>query len=303
MIVVEPYNIIDGMLTSSNIPEPDTARGEIVWSAYTAAIGDLRIVLATRLVYRAAAITTDDPVTGAAKSTPTWTVVGYTNRYRMFDQVNSSQSVKTSPLIVEITSPKGFNSAAIFNATGVTSVRYQVHSSTGALVYDRTIDAIDNSARVDYWHYFFEPVRQRYEFFVTDIPRSADSKLTCTVTGDSTVSVGTLVIGVAQSLGVTCYGSSFRVVNLSKPVENEFGDLVLTVRPNYKLVDYDVRVDKGDLNFAYNKLKQLINKPCVWSGTGDDEDATTVYGYHVDSQINIDQPSLCTATFKVRELV
>ena len=303
MIVVKPFDIIGGLLTSSSIPEPDASAGEVAWTPYTANIGDLRILTSTHLVYQAVAATSDNPAVGAAKPVPTWIIAGYTNKYRMFDQVNSSKSTSASPLTVEITSASGFNSAAIFNASGVTSVRYQVHSSTGVLVYDRTIDAVDNSSRVDYWHYFFEPVVQRFNFFVNDMPRAADCKLTVTVTGDTTISIGTLVIGKSLKLGVACYGTSFQYVNLSRLDENDFGDLVLTKRRKYKLIDYDVRTDRGRLNFVVNQLSQLVDIPCVWAGTDDSDDPTVVYGYYINWQQNIDQPTKCTATFKIRELV
>lgn len=303
MIVVEPFDIIGGLLTSSNIPEPDASVGEIAWSAYTSKIGDLRILTSTHLVYRAAAATTDAPDVGAAEAVPTWVVVGYTNKYRMFDQVNSSKSTRASPLTVEITSPKGFNSAAIFNATGVTSVRYQVYSASNTLVYDRTLEAIDNSARTNWYDWLFAPVIQRYKFFVNDIPRAANQRLVVTVSGAGTVGVGTLVIGKSLSLGVACYGTSFRYVNLSRVDENEFGDLVLTPRRKYKLIDFDVRTEKRLLDFTVNQLSMLVDKPCVWAGTSAEDDATAVFGYYVDWQQNIDQPTKCTATFKIRELV
>lgn len=303
MIVVEPFDIIGGLLTSSNIPEPDASAGEVAWTSYTAAVGDLRILTSTHLVYKAAAVTTDSPDVGAAKPVPTWVIVGYTNKYRMFDQVNSSKSTRSSPLTVEITSPKGFNSAAIFNATGVTSVRYQVYSSLGVMVYDKTLDAVDNSARDNWYDWLFSPVIQRYKFFVNDIPRASNQRLVVTVSGAGTVGVGTLVIGKALNLGVACYGTSFRYVNLSRVDENEFGDLVLTPRRKYKLIDFDVRTDKELLDYTVNELSALVDKPCVWAGTSEPDDATAVFGYYVDWQQNIDTPSKCSATFKIRELV
>lgn len=303
MIVVEPFDIIGGLLTESNIPEPDAAAGEVVWSAYTSAVGDLRILTSTHLVYKAAAITTDAPDVGAAKAVPTWVIVGYTNRYRMFDQVNSSQSTKASPLTVEITSESGFDCAAIFNATGVTSVRYQVYSASGMLRYDKTLQAIDNSARNNWYSWLFEPIKQRYNFFVSDIPRAANQKIVVTISVSGTLNVGTLVIGKAVKLGTACYGTSFRYVNLTRVDENDFGDLVITPRRKYKLIDFDVRTEKDDLNFTVNQLSQLVDKPCVWSGTNATDDPTTVFGYYVDWQQNIDSPVKCTATFKIRELV
>jgi hypothetical protein len=304
MIVVEPFDVIGGLLTSSSIPEPDASVGEVEWSAGTLTLGTRRIVIATHKLYEVvAASTTDDPVTGAAKAVPTWLEVSPTNRYRMFDQANSSQSSSASTITVEITSAKGFDSAAIFNATGVTSVRYQVHSQLGALVYDKTLQAIDNSMRTDWLKWLFSPVIQRFKFFVNDIPRAANQKLTVTVSGSGAVGVGSLVVGKALNLGVTCYGSSFRYINLSKVDENDFGDLTITPKRKYKLVDYDVRTDKSRLDFVVNTLSGLVDKPCVWAGTNDSDDPTVVFGYYVNWQQNIDSPVKCTATFQIRELV
>jgi hypothetical protein len=247
--------------------------------------------------------TTDQPDVGAAKAVPTWIEVSYTNKYRMFDQVNSSQSTDASPLVVEITPEKGFNSAAIFNATGVTSVRYQVHTAAGSLAYDKTIEAIDNSDVIDYWEYFNLPVIQRYKFFANDLPRSTGAKLTVTITGAANVSVGTLVIGNVMTLAVACYGSTgFDFIDLSRVDENDFGDLVITPRADYKLVNYDIRTDKSKIDFVVNQIKRFKGKPCVFSGTDDPDDATTVFGYVRKFQQNIDSPVKCTATIQVREI-
>lgn len=305
MIVVEPFDIIGGLLTSSSIPEPDASAGEVVWTAGTYNTGERRIMTSTHKLYEVVATpsTTDQPDVGAAKAVPTWIEVSYTNKYRMFDQVNSSQSTDASPLVVEITSTKGFNSAAIFNATGVTSTRCQVYNYLGGLVYDKTIEAVDNSARVDWLSWLYSPVIQRYKFFANDIPSAANQKLVVTITGDSNVSVGTLVIGKSLTLGVACYGSNFRLINLSRVDENDFGDLVITPRRKYKLVDYDVRTEKSKLDFVVNQVSRLVDKPCVWAGTDDTDDSTVIYGYYTDFQQNIDSPVKCTATIQVRELV
>lgn len=305
MIVVKPFDIIGGLLTSSSIPEPDASVGEVVWTAGTSTTGTRRIMTSTHYLYECVAVpsTTDAPDVGAAKAVPTWVIVSRTNRYRMFDEANSSQSTSASPLVVEITAVKGFDSAAIFNATGVTSVRYQVYSQADVLVYDKTLEAVDNSMRIDWWSWLFAPIVQRFKFFVNDIPRAANQRIVITVTGAADVSVGTLVIGKGLNLGVSCYGTSFKYINLSKVAENDFGDLTITPRRKYKLIDYDVRIDKQRIDFVVNTASSFVDIPCVWAGTDDSDDPTVVFGYYINWQQNIDTPSKCTATFQIRELV
>jgi hypothetical protein len=308
MIVIEPFDVIGGLLTSSNIPEPDAAAGEVVWAAGTYSLTEpptRRIMTTTHKLYECVAVsgTTDQPDVGASKAVKTWVEVSATNRYRMFDQVNSSQSTRATPLTVEITAAKGFDSAAIFNSTGVTSVRFQVRSQLGVLVYDRTLEAVDNSMRTDWLKWLFSPMVRRFKFFVNDMPRAANQKLTVTINGTSSVAVGSLVVGKALSLGVACYGSSFKYINGSKVDENDFGDLTITPRRKYKFVDYDVRTDRTKLDFVVNTLSGLVDKPCVWAGTNNPDDPTAVLGYYVGWQQNIDSPIKCTATFQIRELV
>jgi len=306
MRVIQPIDLINGSaLASSTIPEPDASAGEVVWVAGTLTLGTRRIVLATHKLYEVVvASTTDDPVTGAAKAVPTWIEVGYTNRFRMFDQVVGTVSTEaTAPLVVEVTPNRIATSVAAFNMTGVSEVTIVMDDPTDGEVYNKTVNLQDNSQVVDWYQYFFAPIVTRSEFIVLDLPSYSSATTTVTFDGDSVVSVGTMVMGPQLVLGVACYGTSLQLLDFSRKERDDFGNFVIVPRRTAKLVDFDIRIDKGRIGYVLRNLSALSTTPCVWVGTDSTDDDTIVYGYYRNYINTIDGPVICSATLQIEGLI
>ena len=94
MIFIEPLKIDNSNVTST-IPEPDAAQGEVEWSAGSYDLGDRVIKSSTNSVYEVVAdpSTTDDPEVGVNATPATWVYVSPTNKYKMFDTANNSQTI------------------------------------------------------------------------------------------------------------------------------------------------------------------------------------------------------------------
>jgi hypothetical protein len=246
--------------------------------------------------------TTDAPDVGAAKQVPTWVVVGPTNRYAMFDDVNDTQSVSDSPLSIEVTPAQVINGLAMFNVAGAASVNVKQVDPVDGVVYDRDIPMIDNSAIVDYYAYCFEPIALRTEFVLLDLQPYATAKIVVSAEGADDIAVGTLTMGTQIDLGIALYGTSLQLLDFSRKERNEFGSFEIVPRRTAKLVDFDVSVPKGRVGFVFNQLQALTTVPAVWVGTDENDDSTLVYGYYRDSQINISGPAYCSATIQVEGL-
>jgi hypothetical protein len=303
MRVIKPINVTPAKLTATNIPEPDTARGETQWTAGTYTTGTRRILTSTHLVYQVAAdpSTTDAPDVGAAKTVPTWVIVGPTNRYAMFDDVNDTQSIKSSPLNVEITPSQVINGLAMFNVSGASTVNVKQIDPVAGIVYNRDVAMTDNSSIVDYYAYCFEPIINRTEFVLLDLQPYGQSKVVVSATGGE-IKIGTLTMGTQIDLGIALYGTSLQLLDFSRKERNEFGSFVVVPRRTAKLVDFDVSVPKGRVGYVFNQLQSLTTVPAVWVGTDENDDSTLVYGYYRDSQINISGPVYCSATIQVEGL-
>jgi hypothetical protein len=303
MRVIKPINVTPAKLTATSIPEPDTARGEVQWTAGTYTTGTRRILTSTHLVYQVVAdpSTNDAPDVGAAKAVPTWAVVGPTNRYAMFDDVNDTQSVSGSPLNIEITPSQVVNGLAMFNVSGASTINVKQVDPVAGIVYDRDVVMTDNSTIVDYYSYCFEPMINRTEFVLLDLQPYGQSKVVVSATGGE-IAVGTLTMGTQIDLGVALYGTTLQLLDFSRKERNEFGSFVVVPRRTAKLVDFDVSVPKGRVGFVFNQLQALTTVPAVWVGTDENDDSTLVYGYYRDSQINISGPVYCSATIQVEGL-
>lgn len=303
MRVIPPVTITDSILTSSPIPEPDASVGEIEWSAYTSVIGDQRVVVSTHRIYEAVAATTDDPVAGAAKTVPTWIDIAPTNRWAMFDTVVGTQSTITSPLTIELTPAQIINTVAGFNIDGASTVDVVVNSVAEGEVYNTTIEMLDNTAVVDFYEYFFSPIINVTEFILTDLPAYSDQTITVTIDGDADIDAGVLVMGRQTSIGTALYGTNWQALDYSRKEKDDFGNFIIVERSTVDRFEYDVAVEKRLFGYTKKLLKDLSTTPCVWAGTDDTGDGTVVYGYYIDTSINLSSPSIIDATITVEGLI
>ena len=303
MRVIKPTTVTDATFTSSDIPEPDATQGEVVWTAGTYTLGEQRLVISTHTIYQVVvASTTDEPTAGAAKDVPTWVAVKPSNKWAMFDNVNGTQSIYASDLTVELTQGVINNSIASFNIGGASSVVVTVTDPIDGVVYTNTIDMVNNEAVVDYYEYFFSPIIPLGEFALTDLPAYTSATIKVEYIGDSGIEVGTLITGNALDLGVANHGTSLQLLDFSIKETDEFGNFVITPRRNSKLVDFDCTVLTSRVSYVFNTLSSLTTVPAVWLGTASTSDATLVYGYYRDSQINISGPIVSDCTIQVEGL-
>lgn len=305
MRVVRPITIDDTILTSSTIPEPDT--GETVWVPSTRLLGERRINTTTHRVYEVVAdpSTTDDPVgvnQGINANPPTWVNVGPTNKFAMFDLVNSTQSSETTSLVVDIDTGVITTSISGFSIDGATAINVTMDDPVAGVVFDRDIDMNDNSEVGGWWDYFFAPIIRASSFIILDMPIFPDATITTTVTG-STIEFGNLVVGNQITLGISNFGTSLELLDFSRKEVDEFGNTVLTPGRTSKLVNFNVTIPFSRVGYTFNQLSKLVGIPSVYVGTTESDDATLVFGPLKDFQNNFSSPTITDSTITVEGLV
>jgi len=307
MIVVKPITIIDAILDSSTIAEPDS--GETTWIAGTYNLGDQRIQIATHRIYEVVAdpSTTDDP-TGANQGInadpATWIDAGPTNKWAMFDNINSTASTEATQLVVEITPAELFNAVAGFQIFDVTDINVTVDDPVAGEVYNTDVDMVDNSEVIDWYYYFFSPIIRASSFALLDLPAYPNATMTLTVDGGSAIEFGNFIIGSQLTLGVANYGTSVQLLDYSRVETDTFGNKVVTPGRTSKLVNYNVTVLRSKVNYVFDTLSSLTGIPSVWiGGSGGTDDATLVFGYYRDFQDNISSPLITDATLTIEGVV
>jgi hypothetical protein len=305
MRVIRPQTIDDANLTSSTIAEPDA--GETVWVPATLTLGTRRINTTTHRVYEVVADpdTADDPVgvnEGINANPPTWVNVAPTNKFAMFDNINSTQSSETTSLVVEITTGLVTNSIAGFNIDGASTINVTMTDPTAGVVFDRDISMINNSQVGSWWDFFFAPIINITSFVILDMPIFPDATIKITVTG-STIDFGSLIVGSQITLGITNFGTSLQLLDFSRKETDSFGNTVVVPGRTSKLVNFNVTIQKSLVGYVFDQLTQLTGSPSVWVGTDETDDATLVFGYYRNFRNNISSPTITDATITVEGLV
>lgn len=278
MKIITPVTITDPMLIASSLPENDYP----AWNAATSyAIDDKCIYAGTHSIYqRLVAGTTPTPPNLDAEH---WIKVGPTNRWRMFDRATGTISAAANQITVTI-APGMVRALALLDVTA-NSVTVEMKDGP-TTVYSRTV-SLNTGYGVNSWDtYFFTEVVLKRTLVLTDLPPYSNGRISITINGSSTVSVGTVIAGSLFDIGRTRHGVSLGIVDYSKKNTDEFGATTVTERAYAKRMTVPVAVDDIDVDEVARRLALIRATPVVWLGSGK-YDQSVIYGFYRDWSINI----------------
>lgn len=298
MRVIKSVVTTDTILTSSNIPE-DEYPAWVSGTSYTA----LEKVIYQHKIYQRI-------VTGAGTTPPdldqiNWLDAGYTNRYRMFDNIISSVSSRTGGIEFTLTPNQVINGIALLNVNAST-VRVVMNDPIEGVVYDRTKELRSSSNVIDYYSYFFAPLINLGDLdtaIFLDLPNKPTATITVYVSsGVGLVEVGEVVYGVQSIVGRTNYGTAIGITSYSRKDTDEFGKVTVIKRKNSKYADYDIDIDNTNLAFVQRLFQDIDSVPCVFIGNPEMEELI-VYGFYKDFKATISFPTVSKCTLRVEGLV
>ena len=298
MRVIKSVVTTDTILTSSNIPE-DEYPAWVSGTSYTA----LDKVIYEHKIY-------ERIVTGTGTTTPdldqvNWLDSGYTNRYRMFDNIISSVSSRTGGIEFTLTPNQVINGIALLNINAST-VRVVMNDPIEGVVYDRTKELRSSSNVIDYYSYFFAPLINLGDLdtvIFLDLPNKPTATITVYVSsGVGLVEVGEVVYGVQSIVGRTNYGTAIGITSYSRKDTDEFGKVTVVKRKNSKYADYDIDIDNTNLAFVQRLFQDIDSVPCVFIGNPEMEELI-VYGFYKDFKATISFPTVSKCTLRVEGLL
>ena len=298
MRVIKSVVTTDAILTSSNIPEDEHP----VWVSGTSYTALDKVIYEHKIYERI--------VTGAGTTPPNldqinWLDSGYTNRYRMFDNIISSVSSRTGGIEFTLTPNQVINGIALLNVNAST-VRVVMNDPIVGVVYDRTKELRSSSNVIDYYSYFFAPLINLGDLdtaIFLDLPNKPTATITVYVSsGVGLVEVGEVVYGVQSIVGRTNYGTAIGITSYSRKDKDEFGKVTVIKRKNSKYADYDIDIDNTNLAFVQRLFQDIDSVPCVFIGNSD-MDVLIVYGFYNDFKTTISFPTVSKCTLRVEGLV
>ena len=297
MIIIQPVPVTAAMLTASNVPETDAP----AWTAGTYSLGTQRIY--DHHVYEVIVATTSArPDIGAAATPPSWLDLGATNRFKMFDQIISTQTVYAAEIDVDITPGAIINSAAFFGLSG-NEITLTMTDPIDGVVYTETRSLQDNTLIIDWYTYFFEEIAFLPDMVFLNLPAYGSAMLTAYVDGGAgDAKVGEVIIGKQRTLGVSNFGTSVSIIDYSVKSTDDFGNTVITTRAYSKRADYDVTVETAAVAAVQKALADIRTTPTVFIGD-QNRPETVVYGFYKQFNIVLSTPSISDCSIEVEGLV
>lgn len=297
MYVIKPNTMTSAMISSSTATESVAA-----WSAATTYASGAQ-VLRLDSVYQSLQASN---LNHAPESSPTWwTRLGPGNRWAMFDDQVSTQTVQaTGPLVVAVAT--GAMDALAVLGVDADSVRLVVQDGTGgATVFDQT-QGMAAEAVLSWYDYFFnDPEFRRTQALFAGIPLFGSSVATLTVASGSPVKVGHVAFGRMKSLGGLRYGVKAGIKDFSRKDTDDFGVTTFVRRAFSKYITGTLEVEKAALNQVHNVLSTLRATPVVWVGSDDPyySDTLLVFGFYRDFYSSIDYPTKAIYSLEIEGLI
>jgi hypothetical protein len=297
MIIVQPVPVTAAMLTASNVPETDAP----AWTAGTYTLGTKRIY--DHRVYEViVSSTTARPDVGAVATPPSWLDLGATNRFKMFDQIISTQTVYAAEVDVSITPATVVNAAAFFGLSG-NSITLTMTDPGEGVVYTETRSLQDNTIIIDWYTYFFEEIAFLPDMVFLGLPAYGSATINAIVDGGAgDAKVGEVIIGKQRTLGVSNFGTSVSIIDYSVKSTDDFGNTVITTRAYSKRADYDVTVETASVAAVQKALADVRTTPTVFIGD-ENRPETVVYGFYKQFNIVLSTPSISDCSIEVEGLV
>lgn len=274
---------------TGNTPASSPSQWNLIATTYSVyaggtsySLGDVVIDTATHHEYESLAnANLGNALTDATK----WLDLGSNNRYRMFDQINSSLTIRDENINVTVDINGRADGIAMLNILAAT---VQIIVTADAVeVYNETYSLVDDSGIDNWYEYFFEPIVRRSNLIVVDLPNVADPTIQIILDNETgSTEVGTVVIGQTKDLGLTVYGARTGIQDYSRKVTDEFGNTTIVERTFAKRGSFDVVVANAKIDALSDLLSAYRATPVVWIGT-DDYASTWIYGFYKDFGIQL----------------
>lgn len=282
LTIIKPVTITSAMLVSSTVPETDYA----VWNSGTTYGPTDRVILtSTHKVYQSAAAgnLNNNPAT----SPTLWTEVSPTNRWKVFDTSNSTQTEQGLNMSYTLRPGQSISALAALNVVGCFDVRIRITHPTLGTLYDQTTQLLTLPASGDYWEWCFGERTAPPLLVATDLPGILGCDVIVDFTGTTELAVGVLMVGDQKTLGEGVrQGARVGIQDYSRKETNQFGDTVLVQRAFAKRASFDIPILAEFVDEAIDYLTSIRAVPCLWIGSRR-YNSTVIFGFFKEFDVNI----------------
>lgn len=254
LLLLQPVDVTDAVLLSSNVPEYDHPE----WSPGISYAKGAKVIRgAVHRIYESAA--DDNEGNDPAGASGLWIDIGPTNRWAMFDQALGTATSLNDGVTVTLSSG-AIRAIALLDVVGAT-VRVQGPG------YDRT-QAVGTGA-----------------VLFGDLP-GGPGDVIVTIAGAGSVAVGTLLAGKLAPLGITGADPSAGITDYSRKERDDFGEWTVVPRSWSKTMATKAVIRTDAVDLVANRIAAVRARPSLWIAA-ENLDCLTVYGFFKTVSIEV----------------
>lgn len=253
-----------------------------------------------------------------------WSLIGATNKWKMFDGFVNTQTEDTSTIIVEIDASKT-NSVGLFQLTGKTvtltlsiTSSYQDESDDyyrdesdafygdTAITKKTEIIDLDSSPVYDYYEYFFAEFFYKSDIFWTYPYYYKDAILKIEIEPYlNETKCGMCALGKSIALGTTQWNPHISIEDYSKKDTDSLGRTYLSQGNFAKKNEFDLWVKNVDIDMMRRILTDVRGLPIITNANeiNTNYESLIIYGFYRNFEIIIPGPVMSKCSLEIEGLI
>lgn len=273
--------------------------GYLAWSSGTTYVVGDRCTYNHKLYECLIGHTSAQPDLNTSGTTPKWLDLGYSNRWKMFDDKVGSQTELADSITLTIAPGQVIDSIAFLDLEAST-ISITMTDPTDGVVYTEIVNLVTQSVIVDGYSYFFEPIITTDAAVLLGIPPygSASIEITISYPG-GTAKIGTMAVGMQKELGKTLTGASYGIQDYSKKEEDDFGNFYVLERAYSKSMECEISTLIEQFDDLNKTLSQYRATPLIFIGTDYGYSSFIIYGFVRSFSTVARGPVIATCSLKI----
>lgn len=310
LVIMTPIAVTDAMVIASgsppetNVPENDYPEWDGTSSPATVYnTGDRVILLSTHRIYES--LQDNNTNKNPATETLWWVEVGPTNRWAVFDTSVSTQTAQSTNITYTLEPGVAVNTLAVLNISAASELNITMTSASQGspgIVYSETVDLSSYPLVSDWYSWFFGTRQQPTQFIATNLPAYPDAIIVLELLGSADLAVGVVAFGQQQRFGRGIrLGARVGIQDYSRKETSEFGETILVQRAFAKRANFDLFINKNEVDQLQNYLSSIRATPALWIGSSEFE-STTIFGFYKNFDILIAYPEHADCELEIEGL-
>ncbi|AWL04286.1 hypothetical protein ACFOHT_10160 [Massilia oculi] len=204
----------------------------------------------------------------AMTDTSAWTPRGVTNRWKMLDEYNNTQTEMPDEILI-VLAPETISQGLYLGNVFADEVRISVVDPTEGIVYSETTELVQSTSGSSFFNWCFKRIKRKDYFGTLQLPVYAKALVTISIRKIGGIAkCGMCALGPVDEFGPTLLGMGLEGKDYSSTTFNMDGTSKTTLRPYAKRMTLDVVVDNHQIDYLNAWLFERRQKMLVFFGGG-----------------------------------